>query len=246
MQNEKKVLKRYSLILDVIHYDEVFSYNYCDFMNHFDFNSEEKIEKKSPLAAIDIYTTQFLNEEDFDQFHRVLFSNDYRASQFFLLTGLDPKECSFNARIRYEANYNSSLNREDKVRFLDTVFGDNKYLVRFLENNITNIRAEYDLNSIMWFALEFHKWIINNEEFYNFAVERLKGIRRINRFIEKNTRLIDEINECKIDASVHGNNYSAPKLKNLKNYRSLRAAAMIMTEYEKTKTSEYYQEHRQR
>lgn len=241
---DKKVANRYSLILDIISYEgNVISYNYAEFLKKFNIDLNNEISKSAPLVAVDSFTIKFANSDEFDRRHREILGNDFYYTQFMLLTNLDPNNCRFDAHIEYKAHNNFGGNMDDR-KFLDVVYGDNKYLKRFVENNISNKRAEYNFNQIIWFVWDFYNRVISNEEFYLFALERLGGFHNYNRFSNRESWLINEIKECRVDALENGNKFSVTRLNKLKRYKSFRAAAMVMSEYDKNKTSEYYYEHR--
>lgn len=237
-EKETKPVNRYTLMIEIISpTGEISVYNYYEFMAQFNVDMQG-VWAKMPLASIDKFTTQYENEEQFDIAHRNFFSDNYPRAQFILLTNLNPEECTFSSHIEYKPNYRASDDIPE-IKCLDTIFGDNKYLKTFLENN--SAKAEYGWNNVMHIAYQFYKQL-ENKEFYQFTVDRISGFQKHVKHTDSDSRLLEQIRYCH-EAFNEGKKFEVMTLEKLRRYKSFRAITMVMTEFErwqKEKLAEQY------
>ena len=230
-ETDVKTANRYEFKLKILApNNEEMIFNYWDFLSKFGYDKPKSI--KAPLADIDRHTTSgYQSKEHFHEIHKAFFSSENVYPQFLLLTNCEPSDCIFESYIEYISNRRPAYYEEPKseIKQLETIYGDNKMLSDFVRINPT--KSFYDLTPIMPIMWEFYKKLIFDDYFFEYAVKRISGLQKNSNYTAEDSRLLKQMKECRKKYEEENYQFGVLILDKLRHYKSLRAATMIMTEY---------------
>lgn len=226
-KQDKKALKRYELMLnirDISSGNSLKIKNYSKFMGEFDAGEFNDIPEKESLVRIDGFTTKYYNNaEEFNDCHRNFFNSNEFRDRFYLLTTLNPEDCIFSLYLTYKM--------DGELKKLRVAYGENECIKNFSSKHKYHPQTEYSINDILSISWNFYRKIIDDNEFYEFAVEKFKRYHAY-------SYLLEQIETCRERFQQKNEKFNFLILDNLRRYKSLRAAAMVMVEYDKRNTIE--------